>query len=856
MNNVNNYFTIHPHIGFLNTDFTMWSNHILKEIEITILPENIRIKLPSCRTHILRNLEAGEHIIQTKDTDGTILQEEKVFVENSIKVGSSTVSKKVVTNNWIILIMKDRCHFHNKKTKEEFIEYKIHPDDIIEITSQILCSVTRSNYLFYTIDDIKTIEELKKHDVIYFNCRWLVYKSDEKYVVISDYIKKEQIEYDSFYFSERLKKLYLLKDDKLTSYNFSKDLIIKKNISIDNISKFILDHHYISVNEELITIQNIENSKDHVVFSVQKILLLLDIKKYDKLKVETINKGIRIDNNIINNNIIIEILYVTQETAVLKVLKFSISYLLFICNDDYKLIFYDKIEGFDLKDLYCIKTSLDSGEKHIYIIKEDAIRIIKNATLHLYKDTGVYEIYNSESNSYTLYNLYGDELCQCKGLILFGFKEYGLIIIDGVYYYYSNNSMCKVKEKMNDFPLRNIVACNGGFYYYQDGNFRPLPYKLNFYEGNENSILNFENNEWNLLEWDYKLNKYMHSCIFSDVKRSCVQSAIFNEDGTHVICKKEDQTIIRYNIETGEEEEFFYDTSVFRNYNASQLLVSEDKHRRVVFKDPISLKTITPECLSEYGFFSIDNRYTVTYGKNNGLVKRGEVIENEKKIRYNYIKVCDKYLNEDLEIRISDRISNINYITFSYNSKYIVIVGATTANGYILIYDIENNHTVFEYPNVDFAKSHKPHFISGAIWIASFNEKGDLIIYNSSPNTFVFKGSENYLSHSVINKRNFLCFSPSGKYFALSTQGYNPYSSGAINWGHQSSTKVYIRSIDNLGKEIGPYEDIGNGNITKTNKQNIGTVAFSKDESKLLVVSSDGSFVVRHLNLFDENSWK
>ena len=92
MNNVNNYFSIHPHIGFLNTDFTMWSNHILKEIEITILPENIRIKLPSCRTHILRNLEAGEHIIQTKDTDGTILQEEKVFVENSIKVGSSTVS--------------------------------------------------------------------------------------------------------------------------------------------------------------------------------------------------------------------------------------------------------------------------------------------------------------------------------------------------------------------------------------------------------------------------------------------------------------------------------------------------------------------------------------------------------------------------------------------------------------------------------------------------------------------------------------------------------------------------------------------------------------------------------------------
>mgnify|MGYP003309298373 CR=1 FL=1 len=38
---------------------------------------------------------------------------------------------------------------------------------------------------------IKTIIELNKHDVIYFNSRWLVYKSDEKYVLISDYIKED-----------------------------------------------------------------------------------------------------------------------------------------------------------------------------------------------------------------------------------------------------------------------------------------------------------------------------------------------------------------------------------------------------------------------------------------------------------------------------------------------------------------------------------------------------------------------------------------------------------------------------------------------------------------------------------------
>ena len=91
----------------------------------------------------------------------------------------------------------------------------------------------------------------------------------------------------------------------------------------------------------------------------------------------------------------------------------------------------------------------------------------------------------------------------------------------------------------------------------------------------------------------------------------------------------------------------------------------------------------------------------------------------------------------------------------------------------------------------------------------------------------------------------------------MSIQGYHAYARAVSGgrWGHFESTKVFIGRTDDINKEMGPFEDIGKGRLAKTNKVNVGVVAFSLDEKKLLTISDDGTFVVRNIHLDDENLW-
>ena len=51
-------------------------------------------------------------------------------------------------------------------------------------------------------------------------------------------------------------------------------------------------------------------------------------------------------------------------------------------------------------------------------------------------------------------------------------------------------------------------------------------------------------------------------------------------------------------------------------------------------------------------------------------------------------------------------------------------------------------------------------------------------------------------------------------------------------------------------------EDLGCSKIHKMDKNNACTAAFSKDDSKLLVIGTDGTFIVRYLDLQNDNLWK
>ena len=191
----------------------------------------------------------------------------------------------------------------------------------------------------------------------------------------------------------------------------------------------------------------------------------------------------------------------------------------------------------------------------------------------------------------------------------------------------------------------------------------------------------------------------------------------------------------------------------------------------------------------------------------------------------------------------------------------MAIAGATPSTGYFMLYDIEEEKIIGElYPsrdkeNVDSilswgSKERKCSWGESAIWIAMFNKDNDVALYTSIPKTCLFSSKENYEKAEIIPQRSLLCFSPSGKYYALSKKGYMPYCCQPSKWGHQKSVEVYVRRTDKSGKEMGPFTD-----LQECKRTNIGIAAFSLDERRLLMISDDGCFVVRNLDIENDEEW-
>ena len=92
-----------------------------------------------------------------------------------------------------------------------------------------------------------------------------------------------------------------------------------------------------------------------------------------------------------------------------------------------------------------------------------------------------------------------------------------------------------------------------------------------------------------------------------------------------------------------------------------------------------------------------------------------------------------------------------------------------------------------------------------------------------------------------------MAFSPSGKYMALSKQGYIPYREGEF-WGHVPSCDIYISESKNPYQEICHFCDHGD-EITGVAYMHdtVSSTSFSFDEKRILSVSRDGVVVVRNL---------
>lgn len=206
--------------------------------------------------------------------------------------------------------------------------------------------------------------------------------------------------------------------------------------------------------------------------------------------------------------------------------------------------------------------------------------------------------------------------------------------------------------------------------------------------------------------------------------------------------------------------------------------------------------------------------------------------------------------SEAAKINLGKPLSYINYVSFSYDSKYVSIAGYRDfAYGLFLVYDLEGKKTLCRM------NTHR------AVWTTAFSANGSIAAYTSNPKTIYFDEdyhcqSENEFENHLISHRNFLTFSPNGSLMALSNQGY--ISKYDINgderseWGHQPSTFVEIREVDDVDKSIITFNDLSNLGIEDVSTaKSVASVAFSNDNKRFMMVGKDGVVIIRNLHLED-----
>lgn len=214
-----------------------------------------------------------------------------------------------------------------------------------------------------------------------------------------------------------------------------------------------------------------------------------------------------------------------------------------------------------------------------------------------------------------------------------------------------------------------------------------------------------------------------------------------------------------------------------------------------------------------------------------------------------YIVVHDTKNNSKIEIGIGTPLWFLNYISFNCTENHIAIAGRYPDNtidydgnnkgGLLLVYDLIKKETLIN------------RFNTNAVWTCAFNKDGQVAYYDctrGSARTYYQDICDEQKDPIEINSRNFMCFSPKGRYMALSNKGYALYKNANPDWGHKPSTEIFIHSTTNPTVEIARFNDHGD-EIRGTGSKNVCMVSFSSDEKKLLSVSNDNVMVIRNLHL-------
>ena len=199
---------------------------------------------------------------------------------------------------------------------------------------------------------------------------------------------------------------------------------------------------------------------------------------------------------------------------------------------------------------------------------------------------------------------------------------------------------------------------------------------------------------------------------------------------------------------------------------------------------------------------------------------------------------------EFTRIDLGSPLKFINYVAFSHDSEYVAIAGYRDSGGLFLVYDLKAKETIIHQNT------------NRAVWNVAFSATNALAAYTSSPNTFFAVSESDYeyedFDNKLIQKRNFLTFSPNGEYFALSRQGYISKYDRDDNvreiWGHQPSSLVEIRKSTSCDVPLIQFSDLSDEGIADSfQRDSVASVSFSNDNTCVMMVGQDGVVIIRNL---------
>lgn len=394
------------------------------------------------------------------------------------------------------------------------------------------------------------------------------------------------------------------------------------------------------------------------------------------------------------------------------------------------------------------------------------------------------------------------------------------------------------------------------------------------------------------------------------IEEDLYKESYLSPDGKFMIFRRKDKSYVIYDVQKETEQVFICDNFIRFNSN-NQIEVADSKPRTIKIVDPKTFETISYGQSDLYEFQSPDGKLFVesrtpkklyinlldnveidqiTFLKLEKLINENSEsffyqnkdkllqigVENNSSIFKNrhkvisykqFIKIGIVGTDVKIDIEIPNNTWFYNYAAFSYDNKYLSIVGNTTSsssNGMILIIKINFDNTKNLINEEDRFLSYLP---KNATWTCGFSKKEIFATYDSNPDTYIINCNDNLFNKesrindyelrnllvglkkieniSLISGKNFLTFSPSGNYMALSEQPYDPLSLGGF--GHQESETVHILDVEN-NKIIDSFYFHGEL-VDINNMKKLKFVSFSEDETKMLSLGTDGVIYFRNLNL-------